>query len=384
MLFLFDVLYETKKQISAFDSSGFETFPRAKHGLSPCYHLHKKNLRFVECWPGRVLTSIPRLVGRYKHLMHNTVVGPLAGPVHVGTQRSLRRSLLTLRQNSSLMTSLRLRVEFIHLLLHFFSLPSRPHLSYFSLASFSGSRDRTKPSPTAIPGAELTFRCARLDLQLPKLRKSSYRRTSFFPVPPSLLHFPRAIFNLPFTPAFPGLRSSRFPSPPFSFSERFSLFDPRIHHNLSSRELLVRFHNSKAHNAYSFVSNLSRYAIAFLKKTRGKNKLQQLKNSVYSILRLLSSQRLSGLGFQYSGRIYGAKKASSFKMLIGSVPLNTLDAFIDYEKIMQKTGNGTWGFKVWICHDSTSLASYDNSALNFFRKGTLTNPNGAQRWAQLY
>lgn len=73
--------------------------------------------------------------------------------------------------------------------------------------------------------------------------------------------------------------------------------------------------------------------------------MQQLKNSVYSILRLLSSQGF-GVGFQYSGRIYGAKKAASFKLLIGSVPLNTLDAFIDYACITQKTRNGTWGFKV--------------------------------------
>jgi hypothetical protein len=146
--------------------------------------------------------------------------------------------------------------------------------------------------------------------------------------------------------------------------------------------LLVRFHSSKAHNASAFVSNLSRFAIAFLKKSRGKNKLQQLKYNIYSILRLLSSQSLLrfGVGFQYSGRIYGAKKASSFKMLIGSVPLNTLDAFIDYASIMQKTRNGTWGFKVWLRHDLTSLASFDSSLLkfSFSRNGTLSNPNSAE------
>lgn len=103
----------------------------------------------------------------------------------------------------------------------------------------------------------------------------------------------------------------------------------------------MRYHSSKAHNASTFVSNLSRFAIAFLKKSnRGKNKLQQLKGAALSILKLLSSQRL-GVGFQFSGRIYGAKKASSFKVLLGSVPLNTLDAFIDYSGIMQKTRNGT-------------------------------------------
>ena len=150
---------------------------------------------------------------------------------------------------------------------------------------------------------------------------------------------------------------------------------------LNNLSLLVRFHSSKAHNASTFVSNLSRFAIAFLKKNRGKNKLQQLKNSVYSILCLLARFPSSGVGFQYSGRIYGAKKAASFKMLIGSVPLNTLDAFIDYASIMQKTRNGTWGFKVWLRHDLTPLASFDNSSLkfSFSRKGTLPNRNSAKR-----
>ena len=51
--------------------------------------------------------------------------------------------------------------------------------------------------------------------------------------------------------------------------------------------------------------------------------------------------KILGIGFAFSGRVYGAQKAASFKMLLGSVPFNTLDARIDYANIMQQTRNGT-------------------------------------------
>lgn len=111
--------------------------------------------------------------------------------------------------------------------------------------------------------------------------------------------------------------------------------------------LIVRHHHSKSHNAFHLVSHLSRFSIAFLKKSgRTKNKLQQLKTLVQKILTLSISSsifqnRYLGVGFSFSGRVYGAKKASSFKVTLGSVPLNTLNALIDYSSIMQKTRNGT-------------------------------------------
>ena len=99
--------------------------------------------------------------------------------------------------------------------------------------------------------------------------------------------------------------------------------------------------------------NLARFMIAFIKKNKAtKNKFQQLKNIAYKILRPLCDARagrsttiqtapLLGAGFRFAGRVYGAKKAASFKMLFGSVPFSTLDANIDYANIMQKTRNGT-------------------------------------------
>jgi ribosomal protein S3 len=48
-----------------------------------------------------------------------------------------------------------------------------------------------------------------------------------------------------------------------------------------------------------------------------------------------------GIAFSFSGRAYGSKKAASFKILLGSIPTNTLKAEIDYANMMQKTKNGT-------------------------------------------
>jgi hypothetical protein len=109
--------------------------------------------------------------------------------------------------------------------------------------------------------------------------------------------------------------------------------------------MILKHHHSKAHNASLLVQNLSRFVIAFLKKNKGsKNKLQQLKNIAYKILLSLAKghqNRCLGVGFSFSGRVYGARKASSLKMLFGSVPFNTLEANMDYSRIMQKTRNGT-------------------------------------------
>jgi hypothetical protein len=377
MLFLFDVLYETKKQISCIDSSclasrsdgfwfllrpnsshpyanfsprvwrskllnvdlstsatyqqekRFPQFPRITadahfsphilHFLSRTYraklkfgyYLHKKNLCYVSSISIRYFPTeslLPSLIlvpifwfcllghankrhRQYKHLMLNTVVGLLSAIVYIKSQRSAfflrfpgpRHAQLRIPSSRSndapkggptLLAHFQLRVEFIHFLLYFFALPSRlpyQHFSYFSLSSFSVAQSsdapttlsRARPSSTAISGAAwlLSKRTnsidTRLDLQLPKLRKSSYRRTSFsfFCLPlhpfrsPGFLRFsltfpssnrPSETVGFSFClRAFVGLRSAvlvqpALPSPSPSLFERFSLFDPRIHHNLLS------------------------------------------------------------------------------------------------------------------------------------------------------
>jgi hypothetical protein len=138
----------------------------------------------------------------------------------------------------------------------------------------------------------------------------------------------------------------------------------KFHSNFYPLDINIKYFYSKTHSAYTFLEHLSRFLIAFIKKNKGgKNKFQQLKNITYKILQSLAgntnslnlvkfnnfsansqgfaSKAILGLGFRYSGRVYGATKAMSFKMLLGSVPFNTLKANIDYAQIMQKTRNGT-------------------------------------------
>ena len=114
-------------------------------------------------------------------------------------------------------------------------------------------------------------------------------------------------------------------------------------------DINIKHYYSKTYDAYTLIENLSRFLIAFIKKNKGgKNKFQQLKNISYRALQAQIKNNYIGIGFKFSGRVYGAKKAMSFKMLFGSVPFNTLKANIDYCSLMQKTRNGTWGFQTWI------------------------------------
>jgi hypothetical protein len=88
------------------------------------------------------------------------------------------------------------------------------------------------------------------------------------------------------------------------------------------------------------------------KNKASKNKFQQLKNITYKILLSLlhnNNNNLNnlnhnniflGLGFRYAGRVYGGTKSLPFKILLGSVPFNTLNINLDYSKIYQKTRNG--------------------------------------------
>ena len=131
----------------------------------------------------------------------------------------------------------------------------------------------------------------------------------------------------------------------------FDLWNQKLDEK-SETKIILKYTFCKSDNAYLFVQNLSKYLISYLKKHRGgKNKTQQLKKMAYKILLSLYTKnrhKFYGLGLRFSGRVYGAKKASSFKMLFGAVPLNTLGANIDYAQITQKTINGTWGFKTWL------------------------------------
>lgn len=55
-----------------------------------------------------------------------------------------------------------------------------------------------------------------------------------------------------------------------------------------------------------------------------------------------------GVRIQMSGRLNGAEMSRREKEVIGSVPLHTLRADIDYAQVHAKTPTGTIGIKVWI------------------------------------
>ncbi len=55
-----------------------------------------------------------------------------------------------------------------------------------------------------------------------------------------------------------------------------------------------------------------------------------------------------GIKIRISGRLGGAEIARSEKFSLGSVPLSTFRADIDYAQIHAKTTYGIVGVKVWI------------------------------------
>ena len=124
--------------------------------------------------------------------------------------------------------------------------------------------------------------------------------------------------------------------------------------DIKKLDLIIKRSHSKVQGSHIFVDNLSKFVIAFMKKNKGgKNKFQQLKNITLRILSLslqkpITNDRYLGAAFAFSGRVYGGKKAASFKIILGSVPFNTLDCHIDYSNIIQETRNGTWNFETWL------------------------------------
>jgi ribosomal protein S3 len=129
-------------------------------------------------------------------------------------------------------------------------------------------------------------------------------------------------------------------------------FNKKVLENHKNLQINIKHHYSRAQSASLLVQNISRFILAYIKKRRGgKNKLNQLKNVTYRILQTISKSKMKdslsaprdggGIGFAFSGRVYGAKKANNLKLFLGSVPFSTLDAEIDYSNMMQKTKNGT-------------------------------------------
>jgi hypothetical protein len=146
--------------------------------------------------------------------------------------------------------------------------------------------------------------------------------------------------NSKYTPTYPTVLSST----PFLSHSRLLFSKFLSLHRTQRINFIIKHHYSKSYNASLFVENVSLFVIAYLKKSKGgKNKFQQLKNITSKIISLLVTQPspVLGVSFSFSGRVYGGKKAISFKTLIGSVPFSRLTSLIDHASCMQKTRNGT-------------------------------------------
>ncbi len=231
---------------------------------------------------------------------------------------------------------------------NFFTL-KKSRVSHFMLGSgnFTNFTNFTSPCSTTTSFLKFNTPCSNRDFSF----ISNYR--SFFTNLPYLLTY--SFFNKWAAEVAQNIKFLPLPKTPineltFLYLKKFSL-------SVNLLDVNIKYYYSKTHSAYTFIENLSRFLIAFIKKNKGgKNKFQQLKNITYKVLQSLimsqvltsKSQDFLGIGFSYAGRVYGAKKAMSFKMLLGSVPFNTLQANIDYAQITQKTRNGTWGFQTWL------------------------------------
>ncbi len=55
-----------------------------------------------------------------------------------------------------------------------------------------------------------------------------------------------------------------------------------------------------------------------------------------------------GVRVQVSGRLGGAEMSRTFQTRLGSIPLSTLQANVDYACVTSKTNYGTIGVKVWV------------------------------------
>ena len=101
-------------------------------------------------------------------------------------------------------------------------------------------------------------------------------------------------------------------------------------HNKSSADLLAKFvalqiKKTKRH----------KFFLSFLKQT-----LTVLSNSKFSVVK--------GIKIVLKGRLNGVPRAKQKIISIGDVPVQKIEAAIDYSQITTYNSNGSYGIKVWI------------------------------------
>jgi len=88
-----------------------------------------------------------------------------------------------------------------------------------------------------------------------------------------------------------------------------------------------------------------------------------------------------GIKIQLSGRLGGAEMSRTETQTAGSIPLQTLDAFVDYGLVHAKTKYGTLGVKVWIYRGPYASAVSDEvtGPGGGFQRGRRRGPGGPGR-----
>lgn len=74
-----------------------------------------------------------------------------------------------------------------------------------------------------------------------------------------------------------------------------------------------------------------------------------IKRFLITLLSEKNFSNISGVKFTIKGRFNGAPRAHQRNYVIGNVPIQTIDANINYYQATSYTSNGTFGIKVWIC-----------------------------------
>jgi small subunit ribosomal protein S3 len=72
------------------------------------------------------------------------------------------------------------------------------------------------------------------------------------------------------------------------------------------------------------------------------------------MLRILKSKisKIKGIKVLIKGRLNNRPRASSWSLVVGKVPLQTINAEISYNQKIVYTKNGTLGIKVWVSENT--------------------------------
>ncbi len=121
------------------------------------------------------------------------------------------------------------------------------------------------------------------------------------------------------------------------FARRFNLF-------IDFMKIVVLLALKKI-NVITFLIVLSQIFKVLLKKKH--TQFIYFLKEIFNFI-LTNTKEIKGLKFILSGKIKGKTQASFTKIIVGSVPIQSINANIDFNKIHVYTLYGVFGFKLWV------------------------------------